>query len=379
MYLQSIHQILKELESSGWDKFAIRYVRKKMSRSLVSFAAKKDLQTWYYSTHFIGSSVYTSMLKKSKLSKKQKLELVLSQLGATVGKDNFLYLNGNFWLDPTMVPHSKFLHYFRFLVQSVFPGKSLKEYSNSHELGDLAQKIHLFRSYIDYNNIRYIRNFWVGETDYDKLLSYEKSILFLRLDYKSNANFHNRHLSNNEFKFPQNMKVQVPYSSRMSEFIINLETGNFVSEWLGYGFLESNVNLSNRTREFNIANTESFNYGTPKGDRKLFLGLNGENHQKLDVKHPNDANCRKNLLKKNNNNYWKAEEMYYKKNDEKQYTGLYVDIVKKGKMDFLAWRSVSEDDKPYFYQEFIKYCRKIYPQKNPGFYIFLKIINENKF
>lgn len=236
MYLQSIHQILKELESSGWDKFAIRYVRKKMSRSLVSFATKKDLQTWYYSTHFIGSSVYTSMLKKSKLSKKQKLELVLSQLGATVGKDNFLYLNGNFWLDPTMVPHSKFLHYFRFLVQSVFPGKSLKEYSNSHELGDLAQKIHLFRSYIDYNNIRYIRNFWVGETDYDKLLSYEKSILFLRLDYKSNANFHNRHLSNNEFKFPQNMKIQVPYSSRMSEFIINLETGNFVSEWLGYGF-----------------------------------------------------------------------------------------------------------------------------------------------
>ncbi|MDN2453269.1 DUF3114 domain-containing protein [Lactobacillus sp. UCMA15818] len=367
-----INKILSDLIHSGWDKPVIKYINRKLQWQVMLNSASDDFGTINCNLHAVGSNLYTKMLRKSKLTAHQKIELVLWQLGANIDHTGFLQLNGDFYLDSAMPPHSNFLRYFRRLVQKVFPGKTLKEYSMTNDLGELANKVHLFRSYLDFNNIQYIRSFFKGTTDYEKLLKYGKKFYFIKLDYRSDANFHNRFRSDGCFKYPQNMKVQVTSRTRMSEFIINLESGNFVSEWIGYGFL-ANEAEQNKTsfKEFNIVNTESFNYGIPIGGRKLAFFVDRDSHNNLDVSHPRDSLTRRRLTKKQSTSYyWKFEESYYKKDGSGRYAGQYADIVKKGYRDYYAWNSVREKEKVYY--KFVAYCRSIYPKRNPGFYCFLK-------
>ena len=356
---------------SGWDKATIRYINRKLKWQMIFKDSNGDVETLYRNLHAIGSKLYTKILKKAKLTKRQKIELVLNQLGAYVDQTGFLQLKGEFYLDPLMPPHSKFLRYFRYLVQKVFPGKTLKEYSMTDDLGELAHKVHLFRSYLDFNNIRFIRSFFKGKTDYERLLKYERSFVFVQLDYKSAANFHNRFRSNDYFKYPKNMKIQVTSRTRMSEFIINLESGSFVSEWIGYGLLpEKTRRYETDFKEFNIVNTESFNYGVPLGGRKILFFIDRDGHSNLDVNHPQDSLVRRKLINQNSSYYWKFEKSYYKKDSNAHYNGNYADIVKKGFKDYKAWNLIKEKEETY--QEFITYCRSIYPKKNPGFYYFLK-------
>ncbi|MDC7952535.1 DUF3114 domain-containing protein [Liquorilactobacillus mali] len=369
-----INKLSSDLIHTRWDKSAIKYINKKLQWQVMLNSSSNDFGTIYRNLHAVGSNLYTKMLRKSKLTAQQKLELILWQLGASIDHTGFLQLGGNFHLDPLMPPHSGFLRYFRNLVQKVFPGKALKKYSRTDDLGELANKIHLFRSYLDFNNIQYIRSFFKGKTDYERLLKYEKKFCFVKLDYKSAANFHNRFRSDDHFKYPQNMKVQVTSRTRMSEFIINLESGNFVSEWIGYGFLANGTKqIKTSFKEFNIVNTESFNYGIPLGGRKFAFFVDRDSHNNLDISHPHDPLVRRRLTqnqKQSTSYYWKFEESYYKKDGSGRYRGQYADIVKNGYKDYYAWNSVREKDKVY--QRFVVYCRSIYPKKNPGFYYFLR-------
>ena len=78
------------------------------------------------------------------------------------------------------------------------------------------------------------------------------------------------------------MKVQVPQgnsakgkdlnNARMVEFIVNLDTGEFDSQWDAYdnhkladGRYDSNPDNYSNEELREIANTESFNYGPSKG------------------------------------------------------------------------------------------------------------------
>ena len=66
----------------------------------------------------------------------------------------------------------------------------------------------------------------------------------IEFDYTTGANFHNRFKEAEGVQRPYNMKVQVPQgnsakgkdlnNARMVEFIVNLDTGEFDSQWDAY-------------------------------------------------------------------------------------------------------------------------------------------------
>ena len=100
-----------------------------------------------------------------------------------------------------------------------------------------------FRYYLDRQAIYYIRSHYEGANDYEKLLAYGKENN-IEFDYTTGANYHNRFEKSDGFKRPYNMKVQVPQgnsakgkdlnNARMVEFIVNLDTGEFESQWDAY-------------------------------------------------------------------------------------------------------------------------------------------------
>lgn len=93
----------------------------------------------------------------------------------------------------------------------------------------------------------------------------------LTFDYTTGARFHNRMVG--DFDYLRNMKIQVPKrktklwepnNARMSEFIVQISTGEFVSEWGIYRQLPNRRYDSQpdhySVRELGpVANTESFN------------------------------------------------------------------------------------------------------------------------
>ena len=89
----------------------------------------------------------------------------------------------------------------------------------------------------------YIRSHYEGANDYEKLLAYGKENN-IEFDYTTGSNYHNRFTPKDGFKRPYNMKVQVPQgnsakgkdlnNARMVEFIVNLDTGEFESQWDAY-------------------------------------------------------------------------------------------------------------------------------------------------
>ena len=101
------------------------------------------------------------------------------------------------------------------------------------------------------------------------------------------------------------MKVQLTQDSdktkyndaRMIEFIFNIQTGQIVSEWNAYdkhminGKIDPNPADYKEKELYQIANTESFNYGVPKGKYKLSDKYK-KLHDKLDIHHPQDPALR---------------------------------------------------------------------------------------
>ena len=144
-------------------------------------------------------------------------------------------------------------------------------------IDDLGIKLHLFRSWIDKQSMDYIRTNYKGKTDVDKLLAYSKDKK-IKLDYTTGASYHNRSLG--DFTYPQNMKIQLPQTSvmgpygvsnsRFIEFIVNMDTRKFVSEWNVYkkrkdGSIDSNPKHYKIEDGADIADTDSANYGLSKG------------------------------------------------------------------------------------------------------------------
>ena len=76
----------------------------------------------------------------------------------------------------------------------------------------------------------------------------------------------------------------------MVEFIVNLDTGEFDSQWDAYdkhkladGRYDSNPDHYSKYELKEIANTESFNYGPSKGENTDVSGIYGGKHGMLDV------------------------------------------------------------------------------------------------
>lgn len=371
-YITGLRKQAEELKKvDGWDDEAVKNYINQVKSSTAKLQTGQEFYNkrdeLYAQTKEVGSDVYTGMYAASKMSSRGKLELVLKHLGAEVDEHNFMNLTSTTHkFSDKMPPHGDFLMYFRKDVILAFKDKSLKE-----DKSGLGQQVHLFRYYLDRQAIYYIRNNYEGASDYEKLLAYgeEQGLTF---DYTTGANYHNRYDKDTDvFRRPYNMKVQVPQEStfdqekgfnnaRMVEFIVNLETGEFETQWDAYdqhklpnGRYDSNPEHYTHDELHEIANTESFNYGPSKGHNEPNKGIYAGQHNRLDVTQPSDSELRQ-----------KAKSIFKSEDDLGKKGGQYADIVKGGgHKDYEAWQErtkrMSEDEKVAEYNKYKEYANKL--------------------
>ena len=164
-----------------------------------------------------------------------------------------------------------------------------------------------------------------------------------------------------DFTYPQNMTIQLPQTSvigpygvsnsRFIEFIVNMDTGRFVSEWNVYkkrkdGSIDSNPKHYKIEDGADIADTDSANYGLSKGLNADLPAYLNNSHTYLDVRHPADNAIRRKMVRK-----WKNPKNVLN-------GGRYADIVKKGGLkDLETWRQVKAEDRLQVYNAYLDYIR----------------------
>lgn len=357
------HEIL---EQAGWDQAAIkgyyRFIGTQVNHLTDDIAMQEKLWQFVHETQLIGSQIYTSLYQASELPARKRVELVLQQLRAQRDSHGFLQLQGTYKIDPKLSPLGIFLELFRHDIQVTFPHQTLAQYADiktnaDTQLRELAAQVHCFRSYLDQQCINYIRTYQHGATDYDKLLDFANQH-HVELDYQTGANFHNRYQI--KLTYPENMKVQLPKHEKMVEFIVNLTTGDFVSEWnvyhyLANGHVDSNPANYDNEELAQIANTESFNYGRPQH----------KSHRKLDIEHPTDPDLRK-----------AATRMWHYEPDFDD-GGNYADIVNRGgQADVTAWQLIPLVSRQRAYDDYVTECRKLNLRREYGFDRFYRGVNQ---
>ena len=378
---------LKEID--GWDKDAIKGYVKGVSKRTADIKTGSELNarrdTLYAETKEIGSDIYTEMYASSKLDSKAKVELVLKQLGAETDKKQFMHLTSQTHkISENLAPHGDFNMYFRRDVVKAFGDKHLNSLKDENltakEIEDelkkisqkeiaLRQQVHFFRYYLDRQAIYYIRNHYEGANDYEKLLAYGKENN-IEFDYTTGSNYHNRFEKSDGFKRPYNMKVQVPQgnsargkdlnNARMVEFIVNIDTGEFESQWDAYdnhkladGRYDSNPGKYSNEELREIANTESFNYGPSTGQNSDVTKFYEGKHGMLDVDGTPEPATRVRAKE-----LFRYEKDLGKKDENTGHVGQFADIVRKGNQDYETWqrntKGMSEEEKVEEYNKFKK-------------------------
>ena len=377
---------LKEVD--GWDQAAINSYVQQVKKGTTNInkgsglIAKRD--ELFGQTKEIGSDVYTIMYADSKLDSEAKVELVLKQLGAETDGYNFMHLTSKTHkISENLPPHGDFNMYFRRDVVKAFGDKHLNSLSDKkltpeerkkelEKISDkeiaLRQQVHFFRYYLDRQAIYYIRSHYEGETDYEKLLAYGKEN-DVEFDYTTGSNYHNRFEKSDGFKRPYNMKVQVPKgnsskgkdlnNARMVEFIVNLDTGEFDSQWDAYdkhkladGRYDSDPSVYSNEELREIANTESFNYGPSKGDNSDVTKFYEGKHGMLDVDGTPEPATRTEAKK-----LFRYEDDLGKTDEKTGHVGQFADIVKGGgHEDYEAWQKVPDEDKQKVYNDYINWA-----------------------
>lgn len=355
-------------EKDGWDKDAIKAYVKSVSKRTTDVKTASELNArrdaLYAEIKEIGSDIYTEMYAASKLDSKAKIELVLKQLGAETDGNQFMHLTSKTHkISENLAPHGDFNMYFRRDVVKAFGDKHL-----NYKKDLLRQQVHFFRYYLDRQAIYYIRNHYEGATDYEKLLAYGKENN-IEFDYTTGSNYHNRFNPKDGFKRPYNMKVQVPQgnsakgkdlnNARMVEFIVNIDTGEFDSQWDAYdkhkladGSYNSDLSAYSDDEFREIANTESFNYGPSKGQNSDVTKFYKGKHGMLDVDGTPEPATRS-----------EAKKQFHSESDlgdvdkDTGHVGQFADIVRKGgHEDYEAWqrktKGMSEKEKEEEYNKF---------------------------
>ena len=242
-----------------------------------------------------------------------------------------------------------------------------------------------FRYYLDRQAIYYIRSHYEGANDYEKLLAYGKENN-IEFDYTTGSNYHNRFEKSDGFKRPYNMKVQVPQgnsakgkdlnNARMVEFIVNIDTGEFESQWdvydkhkLANGRYDSDPGKYSNDEELReIANTESFNYGPSKGQNSDVTKFYKGKHGMLDVNGTPEPATRSEAKKQ-----FHSEDDLGGVDKDTGHVGQFADIVRKGHEDYEAWqrntKGMSEEEKVEEYNKFKSEVAKN-NYNNDGYYAY---------
>lgn len=272
-------------QKAGWDKKAVfaylemvdykfsRFSRGYEGQMITQEEYLEQLDRVYKTAHLVGSDVYTYMFSQSSLKPKEKALLVITQLGGYIDSNGMLQLKNKDMFYMEMPPHSEFLEDYAETVRAAYAKKN-KTYRRLDN-----QMIHQFRMYIDKHNIDYVRTRFEGRTDYEKLKKYAEEFGF-SLYYGEPSRHHNKFSDTVPFEGQICDKILTP--NRLSEFIVNVKTGEFVTEW---DILKNNqwqdvlsaekaYSSETMTAEKKIVDTESFNYAPAD-----YV----EAHQKLDV------------------------------------------------------------------------------------------------
>lgn len=301
-------------DNAGWDKRAIFAYLEAVDNKFGQFARGyegeqitqeeylEQLDRVYQSAHLIGSDVYTYMFESSQLKPKQKALLVIEQMGGYLDENGMLQLGGGDEFYLGMEPHSVFLEDYAQCVREAYKKKN-KSYKRLDD-----PMIHQFRMYIDRHNIEYVRNNFDGKTDYEKLRNYAKEFEF-DLYYGEPSRHHNKVSKDSPFEEQKYDKILTP--NRLSEFIVDVETGEFVTEWdvLKTGKEETVLSRDASYKKERgkdrkkVVDTESFNYAPAD-----YV----EAHQMLDVLPASPAKEKKfyleNDFKKELKKVWKSPE-----------------------------------------------------------------------
>lgn len=251
----------------GWDKSAVLAYMEAVNTKFNLFGANgyeaqnvteeeylQEIEHIYQSAHQIGSDVYTYMFEESKISPKKKALLVIEQMGGYIDKNGMLQFGTGDRFAPEMAPHSAFLEDYAECVRNAYKKKNLDN-----------EMIHQFRMYIDKHNIEYVRGYYEGKTDYERLKAYAKNFN-MKLYYGEPSRHHNKTEKKEKFKEQRYDKILTP--NKLSEFIIDIETGSFVTEWDVLAKTKSNQVQSKtsayknieKSQKKKVVNSESFNY-----------------------------------------------------------------------------------------------------------------------
>lgn len=256
---------------SGWDKRAVLAYLEAVNTKFNAFAGNgyeaanvtkeeylEELENTYQSARQIGSDVYTYMFETSKMEAKKKALLVLRQMGAYMDANGMLQFGNGDRFAPDMAPHAAFLEDYAECVREAY--KKKKSYRTLDN-----QMIHQFRMYIDRHNIEYVRKHFKGPTDYAKLQAYAEHFE-MKLYYGEPSRHHNKILRGEKFQKQKFDKILT--SNRLSEFIINVENGSFVTQWDVLEIKKDGTVASGpegylkrkNEKQSVIVDTESFNY-----------------------------------------------------------------------------------------------------------------------
>lgn len=272
-FIQRLTHQGEELEYfAGWDKRAVLAYLEAVNTKFNTFAGNgyeagnvtkgeylQELETTYRSARQVGSDVYTYMFEASEMEPQKKVLLVLRQMGAYLDQNGMLQLGEGDGFAPDMTPHSAFLEDYAACVREIYK-KSGQKY---RVLDD--RMIHQFRMYIDRHNISYIRKHFKGATDYAKLLSYA-DYFEMKLYYGEPSRHHNKVRKGELFEQQKYDKILTP--NRLSEFIVDVETGTFVTQWDVLEIKKDGTIASGPEgylkragkEQSTIVDTESFNY-----------------------------------------------------------------------------------------------------------------------
>lgn len=352
-------QVESLIKFGFWNAAAIHYYLEKLVHAMQASKPKdwsKIITEFEVAISKIGSPLYCELLEASQLNAQLKLLLLLKQLDTKIDNHNHLQTTGHYYFDEHLRPESPFWESLASWIQMSFSkGLSINAYPTMDE--SVLQTVFQLRHLIDLQNIYYIRCHYSGDTDFAKLQNYAK-MSQQKLVYHDRSRFHNRvartrdsktgQLIKTPFTHQQNDKVKT--QNGLSEFIINVHTGNFVTQWdylktvkgeyllkrgrfrqvnaISRDLIDSNpkhYQLEGKIGQI-IANTESFNYDA--GDFLSDLLFKGESgilfgegrHHILDMRHHGIAKKIPGFKVKNKGlesdirvvakNYWPFPEKY---------------------------------------------------------------------
>lgn len=269
----SIHEKMLRMEE-GWDQQAVlgyfQQISTRLKNTETTQTMLEELSILKDETKKVGSTLYTTLFNASTYTDREKMALVMQHLQARIDSDGMLQLKGPYQLDPEMPPHSLFLESFAQSVTKAYPNGLVPK--NNPTIPALTLKIiHQFRMYIDRQNINYIRTHYSGVTDLDKLLAYGKQ---QRLSFCQTSRLHNRFSAEYPFKGQVNDKITT--KNGLSEFIVDVTTGDFVTQWDVLEVKESEIGIfsddyhPNTLQGKAIVETESFNYSNQAKMHQLF-------------------------------------------------------------------------------------------------------------